>query len=121
LDLLVATKHARPRSLAIVFSGLLEEVEDPILDAPPAVSVEWLRRCRVEATPWAREPFVIHLGENEVEKLAEGGVLRHSFVAMDEVVASPERRLQHLRLGGPQPHRAGDVPGADRLVRERPV
>ena len=74
-----------------------------------------------EAARVVRLPLVMHLGEDEVEELPEGGVLRHALVAVDEVVAASEGRAQHLGIGATQLGVRGDVARADGLVGERPV
>src|SRR5208337_3704633 len=74
-----------------------------------------------EAASVVRLPLVMHLGEDEVEELPEGRVLRHSLVPVDEVVAPPEGRAQHLWIGATQPGVRRDVSRADGLIGERPI
>ena len=62
----------------------------------------FLEAASPEATLFVRLPLVVHLSEDEIEELPEGGVLRHALVAVDEVVAAPEGRAQHLRVGAPE-------------------
>src|SRR5258708_22577071 len=79
-------------------------------------------RARIpEAARIVRLSLVVHFGEDEVEELPKGRVLRHSLVSVNEVVASPEGCAQHLGIGATQPGVRRDVPRADGLIGERPV
>ena len=63
----------------------------------------------------------MHLAENQVEKLPEGGVFGHALVAVDVVVAAAEGDLEHLVVGDTGMGVGNDLLGADRLFRHRPV
>jgi hypothetical protein len=122
-DLLVAAEDR-----GVLLLHLLEEREDALRGSPLTVGVELLvgagrssRSGRPRTTLVVRLPLVVHLGEDEVEELPEGRVLRHALVAVDEVVAAPEGGAQHLRVGATELGVRGDVARADRLVGQRPV
>ena len=72
-----------------------------------SLSGKRLSRMSVKTTRHTFAPLVVHLGKDEVEELPEGGVFWHAFVAVDEVVAAPERGTQHLRIGAAR--RASDT------------
>src|SRR5258706_1078973 len=79
-------------------------------------------RARIpEAARIVRMSLVVHFGEDEVEELPKGRVLRHSLVPVNEVVAPPEGRAQHLGIGATQPGVRRDVSRTDGLIGERPV
>src|SRR5437016_5304879 len=75
----------------VLLLDLLEEREDPLLDLLAARIGELLLGPGPEPAPVAGRSLIVHLAENQVEKLPEGGVLRHALVAVDEVVAPTER------------------------------
>jgi len=100
---------------------LAEERLDALSDRPAAIVRELLRRTGPEATVVAARPLVVHLAEDEVEELPERRVLRHAFVAVDEVVAAAERGAQHLRVGPSHPCPRQHVAVIDGLVDRRPV
>ena len=84
-------------------------------------SRELLRRAGPEATVSPARTFVVHLAEDEIEELPERRVLRHAFVAMDEVVAAAECGAQHLGVGPSRPRARQHVAVIDGLVDRRPV
>ncbi len=108
----------------IVFAlDVFEEFLDTRADGGPPALLEHLLQARAKAAAsgTAANPLVVRLGEKEVEELPEGGILRHALVAMDVVVATTERGLEHLRLGPAQPLVRCDGPTADGAVGNLPV
>ena len=83
--------------LELVFH-LAEERFDALPDCFAAGVLELFVRAGPEAAAIAARPLVVHLAEDEVEKLPERRVLRHAFTAVDEVVAAAKRSAQHLRI-----------------------
>ena len=98
-----------------------EERLDAFPDRPAAVIRELFLRAGPEAPAVPARPLVVHLAEDEVEELPERRVLRHAFVAVNEVVAAAERRAQHLRVGPSRPRPRQHVAVIDGLVDRRPV
>ena len=98
-----------------------EERLDALPDRPAAVIRELLLRAGPEAPAIPSRPLVVHLAEDEIEELPERSVLRHAFVAVDEVVAAAERGAQHLRVGPSRPRPRQHVAVIDGLVDRRPV
>ena len=65
--------------------------------------------------------LIVHLAEDQIEELPEGGILGHALVAMDVVVAAAEGDLEHLVVGDAGMGIGDDLLGADRLFGHRPV
>ena len=86
---------------------------------PPVPHAGSSRRSSSCGSRIPARPLVVHLAEDEVEELPERRVLRHAFVAVDEVVAAAERSAQHLRVGPSRPRQ--HVAVIDGLVDRRPV
>ena len=114
-DFFVALEQA----VVLLLDGL-EKRLDALADLLTASRVEGLERTYPELPRFVGLLFVIHLAEDEIQKLPERSVLGHAFIAVDVVVAAPEGDAQHFRLGTAQaPH--GTAFDAEGVITQGPV
>ena len=84
----------------LLFHGF-EEWLDTIPDGHSAFFVERLgRECKKFTVFPLVRTFVVHLGKNQIQELPECRVLRHAFVAVDEIVTSLEGTSQSILIAG---------------------
>ena len=115
-----------PEDILVLLFDLGEELLDALADFFAALFLKLFPGASPESalpglTLFAAQVFIVHLAENQVEKLPEGGVFGHALVAVDVVVAAAEGDLEHLVVGDTGMGVGNDLLGADRLFRHRPV
>ena len=105
---------------AVLFLDLFKEWLDALTNSLLAYRFKGFEGADIEATSFIRLLLVIHFAENEVEELPEGGVFRHTFIAVYVVVAPPKSDAQHFRVSAAQaPH--GAAFNAEGVISHGPV
>jgi hypothetical protein len=115
-DLLVALEDG-----AVALLHVFEQSEDALLDRGSTGVVELLGGTGPEADGAVALALVVHLAEDQIQELPEGGILGHALVAVDEVVAAAEGDAQHLVIGDAGMGIGDEIFGSDRLFCHRPV